>query len=178
MTLREVIELDLYRYCNHIKNSPKLTKISYILLYLIISRGFRAVFCYRICRYLHLTNKKYSYYIFNFFNLIINSIEISVKAEIGPGLFIVHPQCIVIGGGKLGKNVNVYQGVTIGLKKELNEYPVIGDNVHISAGSKVLGNVYIGNNSRIGANSVVIDINAPDNSLVIGSPAKVIKKIN
>jgi len=87
----------------------------------------------------------------------------------------MHPQCIVIGGGKLGNNIDIAQGVTIGLKDKENEYPTIGDNVHLGAGCTILGDINIGDNSRVGANAVVIT-DVPKNSIAVGLPAKIIKK--
>ena len=76
---------------------------------------------------------------------------------------------------KIGEKVTIYQGVTIGQSKGV--YPVIGDNVIIYAGAKIVGDVHIGNNVIIGANSVVVD-SVPDNTIVAGIPARVIKTIN
>lgn len=173
---RDLINKDLSRYHEY-HNDDEISvhmNIFYIFAYLFISRGFRAVFCYRVSNYLYKNNKSL-YYPFKFFDLFFNSSEISSTAEIGPGLLLPHNQCIVIGGGKLGKNVSVFQGVTIGLKKKLNEYPTIGDNVQIGAGAKILGNIKIGNNSRIGANAVVLK-DVPNDSIAVGIPARVIGK--
>lgn len=174
---RDLINKDVSRYYKYYHKTEEISMyviIFYIFAYFVVSRGFRAVFCYRISNYLYKNNKSL-YYPFKFFDLIFNSIEISSTAEIGPGLLLPHNQCIVIGGGKIGKNVSVLQGVTIGLKKKLNEYPTIGDNVQIGAGAKILGNITIGNNSRIGANAVVLK-DVPNDSIVAGVPAKVIGK--
>ena len=75
----------------------------------------------------------------------------------------------------IGKNCTIGQGVTIGGKSGWYEVPVIGDNVHISAGARVLGPVRIGNNVIIGANAVVGG-DVPDNCIVAGIPAKIIKE--
>ena len=174
---RDLINKDLSRYYGYYHKNEKISMhmtILYTFAYFVVSRGFRAVFCYRISNYLYKNNKGL-YYPFKFFDLIFNSIEISSTAEIGPGLLLPHNQCIVIGGGKIGKNVSVFQGVTIGLKKNLNEYPTIGDDVQIGAGAKILGNIKIGDNSRIGANAVVLK-DIPNDSIAAGIPAKVIGK--
>lgn len=93
--------------------------------------------------------------------------------EIGGGLFIQHGFSTVIGAEKIGKFCFVNQQVTIGYNGA--EAPVLGDNVHITCGAKVLGNVRIGNNVKIGANAVVVK-NVPDNSVVVGVPAYIIKR--
>lgn len=90
-----------------------------------------------------------------------------------------HPVGIVIGGGKdnqvkIGKNATIYQDVTIGQNN--NKYPTIGNNVTIYAGAKIIGDIRIGNNVVIGANAVV-NKNVPDNCVVAGIPAKIIKEL-
>lgn len=90
-----------------------------------------------------------------------------------------HPIGIVIADcAKLGNNCVIFQNVTIGGKTRTgkNGFPTIGDNVIIYAGACIIGDVKIGNNVQIGANSVVIK-DVPDNCIVAGVPAKIIKKI-
>ena len=89
-----------------------------------------------------------------------------------------HPIGIVIAeGAKLGQNCVIYQNVTIGGKTRVgkNGFPTIGDNVIIYAGACIIGDVKIGNNVQIGANAVVTK-DIPDNCVVAGIPAKIIKK--
>lgn len=95
----------------------------------------------------------YSYKLYRKFNCII-----SPKAQIGKGLTIPHPSGIVIGEeAVLGKNVVIYQNVTIGRKnRDIPEYPIIGNNVVIYANSTIVGDVKIGNDAVIGCNSVVL----------------------
>lgn len=100
--------------------------------------------------------------------------RISPGAIIERGLTMPHPNGIVIGSGsKIGKNVTIYQQVTIGQNR--NKYPRIGDNTIIYSGAKIIGDIHIGKNCIIGANAVVIK-DAPDNSILGGIPAKIIKK--
>lgn len=82
---------------------------------------------------------------------------------------IIHPSV------KVGKNSVIYQFVTIGKKNDEDSFPVLGDNVTVSAGAKILGGVKIGNNVVVGANAVVIS-DIPDNCIAVGVPA-VAKKI-
>jgi serine O-acetyltransferase len=175
MNLINIILSDLKaRIENGGQSAPKsrLKLFTIFLKYMIIRNGIRSIVLYRICRYFYVKNIKSLYYVAQFFNLVFSRIEISVTADIGQGLVIPHPQCIVIGGEKLGSNVKVFQGVTIGLKKDLNEYPTLGNNVFLSAGSMVLGNVTVGDNVRVGAKSVVLS-DIPSDSVAVGIPAKI-----
>lgn len=104
---------------------------------------------------------------------------IPYQADIGEGTIIgyqgigvvIHKRCVI------GKNCHISQNVTLGGTSGLYEVPVVGDNVEIGAGANIIGPVHIGNNVIIGAGAVVIT-NIPDNSVAVGVPAKVVKKVN
>ncbi len=105
-------------------------------------------------------------------------IEIHPGAEIGRGLFIDHGNGVIIGEtAVIGDNVTMYQGVTLGGtgKETGKRHPTVGNNVMISAGAKVLGSFKIGDNSKIGAGSVVLK-EVPPNSTVVGVPGRVVKR--
>ena len=107
-------------------------------------------------------------------------IEIHPGAEIGKGFFIDHGNGVIIGETTIiGDNVTLYQGVTLGGtgKEHGKRHPTIGNNVMISAGAKVLGSFTIGDNSKIGAGSVVLE-EVPPNSTVVGVPGRVVKRNN
>jgi serine O-acetyltransferase len=107
-------------------------------------------------------------------------IEIHPGAAIGKGLFIDHGIGVVIGETTIiGDNVTLYQGVTLGGtgKEKGKRHPTIGNNVMISAGAKVLGSFTIGENSKIGAGSVVLS-EVPSNSTVVGVPGRIVKRDN
>jgi len=108
----------------------------------------------------------------------MTGIEIHPAARIGPGLFIDHGMGVVIGEtAEVGENVTLLQGVTLGgtsLKRE-KRHPTLGDNVVVGAGAKVIGAFRIGDNSRIGAGSVVVR-EVPPNSVVVGVPGRVTYK--
>lgn len=98
------------------------------------------------------------------------------SAEIGSGFLMMHPDGIVIGAGAvIGKQVTVYQQVTIGAAREgdyeKRNYPTIGDGTVLYAGSKIIGRIKIGRNCIVGANAVVTR-DVPDNSVAIGIPAR------
>lgn len=107
-------------------------------------------------------------------------IEIHPGARIGKGFFIDHGHGVVIGETTvIGDNVTLYQGVTLGGtgKETGKRHPTIEDNVMISVGAKVLGSFTIGENSKIGAGSVVLS-EVPPNSTVVGVPGRVVKQDN
>ena len=107
-------------------------------------------------------------------------IEIHPGAKIGRGFFIDHGNGVIIGETTvIGDNVTLYQGVTLGGtgKEHGKRHPTIGNNVMISAGAKVLGSFTIGDNSKIGAGSVVLS-EVPPCSTVVGVPGRVVKRGN
>ena len=104
-------------------------------------------------------------------------IEIHPGAKIGKCLFIDHGMGIVFGEtAEIGDNCTIYHGVTLGGtgKDTGKRHPTLGSNVLIGAGTKVLGPVYIGDNARIGAGSVVLK-NLPANCTAVGVPAEVVR---
>ena len=106
-------------------------------------------------------------------------IEIHPGAQIGKGFFIDHGNGVIIGETTIiGDNVTLYQGVTLGGtgKEQGKRHPTIGNNVMISTGAKVLGSFKIGDNSKIGAGSVVLK-EVPPGSTVVGVPGHVVKRI-
>lgn len=109
---------------------------------------------------------------------MLTGIEIHPAVQAGKGLFIDHGMGVVIGETtEIGENVTLYQGVTLGgvsLKKE-KRHPTLRNNVVVGAGAKVLGPFEVGENSRIGANSVVVK-EVPPNSTVVGIPGRIVIK--
>lgn len=106
----------------------------------------------------------------------LTGIEIHPGATIGEGLFIDHGTGIVIGEtAEIGNNVTLYQGVTLGGtgKEKGKRHPTIGNNVVVASGAKVLGSFKVGDNSKIGAGSVVLH-EVPANSTVVGIPGKIV----
>ncbi|MBR1691690.1 MAG: serine O-acetyltransferase [Lachnospiraceae bacterium] len=107
-------------------------------------------------------------------------IEIHPGAKIGKGLFIDHGNGVIIGEtAELGDNVTLFQGVTLGGtgKEHGKRHPTVGNNVMICSGAKVLGSFKVGDNSKIGAGSVVLE-EVPPNSTVVGVPGRVVKRNN
>ena len=104
-------------------------------------------------------------------------IEIHPGATIGKGLFIDHGSGVIIGETTIiGDNVTLYQGVTLGGtgKEQGKRHPTLEDNVMVSAGAKILGSFTIGENSKIGAGSVVLE-EVPPNCTVVGVPGRIVR---
>lgn len=106
----------------------------------------------------------------------LTGIEIHPGAQVGHDLFIDHGMGVVIGEtAEIGRYVTLYHGVTLG-GTSLNKgkrHPTLGDNVVVGAGAKILGAITVGENSRIGANAVVIRP-VPPNSVVVGVPGQIV----
>lgn len=107
-------------------------------------------------------------------------IEIHPGAVIGKGFFIDHGSGVIIGETTIiGDNVTLYQGVTLGGtgKESGKRHPTLCDNVMVSAGAKIIGSFTVGENSKIGAGSVVIE-EVPPNCTVVGVPGRIVKRDN
>ena len=107
-------------------------------------------------------------------------IEIHPGATIGKGFFIDHGTGVIIGETTIiGDNVTLYQGVTLGGtgKETGKRHPTLQDNVMVSAGAKIIGSFTVGENSKIGAGSVVLE-EVPPNCTVVGVPGRIVKRDN
>ena len=115
--------------------------------------------------------------IFKRFIQFTADIYLNYDSEIGPGFCIVHKGGVrVVSGVRMGENVTINCQVTIGRSMlGRHDAPIIGNNVHISIGARILGNVSIGDNVLIGANAVVLD-DIPPNGIAVGVPARFIPK--
>ncbi len=105
-------------------------------------------------------------------------IEIHPQARIGRRFFIDHGMGVVIGATTIiGDDVLLYQGVTLGGtgNEHGKRHPTLGNNIVVGSGAKVLGNIEIGSNSRIGAGSVVVD-SVPENPTVVGIPGRIVRQ--
>lgn len=142
--------------------------------------SFKAMLHYRLAHKLYLKKHYFLARCVSQRGVRKTGIEIHPGAQIGKGFFIDHGHGVVIGETSIiGDNVTLYQGVTLGgTGKECGKrHPTVGNNVMISAGAKVLGSFKIGDNSKIGAGSVVLE-EIPPNSTVVGVPGRVIKRNN
>jgi len=165
---KDIFKSDLLRYE---KEVPFKFGIRYLVYCLLGKKEYRSVFIFRCYKY---TACKYLLSIILF---PLDQIEIS-NIEIGDGIRIFHKSGCIINAEKIGCNFTCAQGVTIGIGKYNSLYntnkPIIGNNVWVSANAVIIGGIKIGNNSIIGAGSVVLN-DVDENTIVAGNPAKFIR---
>ncbi len=151
--------------------------------------GFEVLLCYpgvwalifhKPSHWLYLHNLKLLARVISQLTRFFTGIEIHPGATIGRRCFIDHGMAVVIGETtEIGDDVTIYQAVTLGGtgKDTGKRHPTIGNNVVISSGAKVLGPFKVGNHSKIGAGSVVLE-EVPDNCTVVGIPGKIVRRGN
>jgi serine O-acetyltransferase len=115
-----------------------------------------------------------------YLNILLFGLEVAPGCEIGPGIFFPHTSGTVVGAWRIGSNVTIFQGVTLGSKQldmgfDRRLRPEVGDDVVLGAGCKVLGGIRIGDHATVGANSVVVNSVEPGGA-VVGIPARQILK--
>jgi len=144
----------------------------------LVYSGLHAIWAQRISHWLWVRDVKFLARAMSQVTRWFTGIEIHPGATIGPGFFIDHGMGVVIGEtAEIGADVTIYHGVTLG-GTSLNKgkrHPTIGDRVVIGAGAKVLGAITIGDDSRIGANAVVVR-SVPPNSVVVGVPGQIVHR--
>lgn len=150
------------------------SKLEVLLLYPCV----HAIIAYRLTHFLYKHKMFFLARLISQLSRFFTGIEIHPGAKIGKGLFIDHGMGVVIGEtAEVGDNVTIYHGVTLGGtgKHTGKRHPTIGDNVLIGTGAKVLGPITVGNDAKIGANSVVLH-NVPEGATAVGIRAKNIVK--
>ena len=155
------------------------SKVSLILTY----PGVKAIFFHKIANFFAIAKFDLIARIISQFSRFLTGIEIHPKAKIGINLFIDHGMGVVIGEtSEIGNNVTIYHNVTLGGiapsinsndQRNTKRHPTLENNVVVGSGAQVLGPIIIKKNSLIGANAVVTK-DVPENSVMIGIPAKVI----
>ena len=149
--------------------------------------GVKAIFFHRFANFFHIAGFYLVARIISQTTRFFTGIEIHPGAKIGKNLFIDHGMGVVIGEtSEIGDNVTIYHAVTLGgvspsVDSERQRYekrhPTIGNDVVIGSGAQIIGPVKIGNGSRIAANAVVVN-DVPENSTMVGVPAKSVKTGN
>lgn len=167
---------ELYDDAKNIKEKDPAARniFTVILLY----PGFHAIIYHKLSHFLYKHKLMFLARMISQFSRFITGIEIHPGATIGKRLFMDHGMGIVIGEtAVIGDDCTIYHQVTLGGtgKEKLKRHPTLKNNVIVGSGSKVLGNILIGENVKIGANSVVLK-DIEDNVTVVGIPGKVIKK--
>lgn len=140
--------------------------------------GLHAVWAHRLAHKLFKRNLLFLARVISQISRFFTGIEIHPGAQIGRRFFIDHGMGVVIGETCIiGNDVTIYQGVTLGGtgKEKGKRHPTLEDHVLVATGAKVLGNITIGKNSKVGAGSVVLQ-NVPPNATVVGIPGKVVIK--
>lgn len=154
--------------CLNNKMSVKFTGLQSILYVILRDPYYRKMFYHRIGR----TSLFYSWYFpgESTFSPMCN--------DIGGGIYLAHPSSTYLNAKSIGLNFTCRQNTTIGnkLEGELDSRPTIGNNVSLGANVCIIGDITIGDNVIVGAGSVVVK-DIPANSIVVGNPAKIIKKV-
>ena len=156
------------------KNDPAARNTLEILL---TYSGVHALSWYRIARFFHKIKLKLLARMISQFARFLTGIEIHPAAKIEGGVFIDHGAGVVIGEtAEVHKGVVIYQGVTLGGtgKERGKRHPTVMENVMISAGAKVLGNIVIGEGAKIGAGAVVLK-EVPPYATVVGIPGRIVR---
>ena len=146
---------------------------------LVAYPGLHALFFYRIAHWFWLRRRYILGRLTSHVGRFFTGIEIHPGAIIGKAFFIDHGMGVVIGEtAEIGDNVTLYHGVTLGgtTWQKGKRHPTIGNNVVVGTGAKILGPITIGDNTRVGANSVVVS-DIPSNSVVVGIPGKVVFRV-
>jgi serine O-acetyltransferase len=144
---------------------------------LLTYAGFHALIAYRLSHRLHGWGVPFVPRVISQVARFFTGVEIHPGAQIGRGFFIDHGMGVVVGEtAEIGDYVTLFQGVTLGGtgKERGKRHPTLGNHVVVGAGAKILGGIRIGDNVKIGSNSVVLK-SVPANSTVIGVPGRIIK---
>ena len=153
------------------------SKLSVVLTY----PGVKAVLFHQLAHFFSIAKFDLIARMISQSSRFLTGIEIHPKAKIGKNLFIDHGMGVVIGEtSEIGNNVTIYHGVTLGgispsidsdKQRDVKRHPTLKNNVVVGSGAQILGPVTVGENAKIGANSVVTK-DVPDNAVMVGVPAK------
>ncbi len=155
------------RWCYEADDARTLVKV-------LVSDGTMSMVLYRLMQASRHRGLGPLEMVFNKLNAVVGNCIIGRGAEFGPGFVLVHSNGVVINGHvRGGANVFIEHQVTIGA--EQRQSPVIGDDVFLGAGAKIVGPVKIGDGARVGANAVVVK-DVPAHTTVVGIPARVVRR--
>lgn len=181
MKLKEILYADLTRQYIFSGKGEKRPTLPGLML-ATFSPRFTPIVIFRLSHWCFQKKLSPIAKILSMVNFVIFGLEIAVRCEIGPGLYFPHTQGTVIGALRIGENATIYHNVTFGAREVDIEYlvdarPVVGNNVIVGAGAKVLGAVSIGDDARVGANAVVLE-DVASGITVVGIPAKPINRFD
>jgi serine O-acetyltransferase len=144
------------------------------LLKVLLTDGTAAMILYRLMQFSRRWYLVPLEFLFNKLNAVFCTCIIGRGAEFGPGFVLIHATGVVINGRvRGGENIYIEHQVTIGAER--GQSPVLGNDIFIGAGAKVIGPVTIGDGARVGANAVVVH-DVPPHSTVVGIPARVVRR--
>lgn len=140
------------------------------LLRVLIADGTSANLLYRCMRWSARRRLRLPAYTFQYLNKLLNQCVIGVDADFGPGFVILHPTGVVI-NSKVhgGQRVAIQSDVVMGDEK--GQSPVLGDDIFVGAGARIVGPVKVGSEAKVGANAVVVK-DVPPSTTVVGIPAR------
>ena len=133
--------------------------------------GLRATLLYRVSHALWRSRVPALPGMVGRLNLFLHGLDIPASVEIGPGLYLPHPVGTVVMARRIGARVSLITSITIGMR-ETRAFPVLGDDVFVGAGARILGDITIGDGASIGANAVVLS-DVPPGATAVGIPAKI-----
>ncbi len=173
MPLRETLDADWARLAELARQPPAARRWVHHF-----SPRFAPVSLVRHAHALHRRGWRRLAKLVQLFNFVVFGLEVPASLEIGDGLVIAHTQGTILGGASIGRNVTIFQQVTLGATAIDFGYdpalrPVVEDGVTIAAGAKVLGAVRLGRDCVVGANAVVL-ADVPAGSLAVGVPARIV----
>jgi serine O-acetyltransferase len=172
MRLRDYLDADWARLSSLSSLHPRKRKARDVL-----HPRFAPVVVLRCAQVLHASAWCRSSKFFSLLNVILFGMEVPASLDIGPGLIVTHTHGIVLGAASIGRNVTIYQQVTLGaldvdFRFDPSLRPTVEDDVVLAAGAKVLGGVSLGRGSTVGANAVVL-CDVPAYHIAVGVPARV-----
>jgi len=133
--------------------------------------GLRATVVYRIAHALWRLRVPIVPGMLQRLNITLHGFDVPSNVPIGPGMYVPHPVGTVITARRIGANVTLISGITIGMRNE-PKLPAIGDSVFVGAGARILGGITLGDGAQIGANAVVLK-DVPAGATAVGVPATI-----
>ena len=165
MTLTPLIRSDIAAWASIWKSKPSAAFVFHYC-------GLRATVLYRISHALWKSRVPLLPGMLFRLNITLHGFDVPPATSIGPGLYVPHPVGTVLSAERIGANVTLISGITVGMRGE-GEFPIIEDGAFIGAGARILGKVTVGAGAKIGANAVVLK-DVPAGATAVGVPARIL----